>query len=185
MKLSLRFLSVVWRVFNWTFPNYCYGTSMNLKKEGNKENNTKKQNKIAIIGYEKYSTSALRERWLTSSQCIGRTAQGKQNGFPLGTSYERWKYRQARWPLLKNKKRSRTTITIKIIDNWKKSLGNFENPPKALNREKLYKKNKKKRIWCAATLDRNFMIRNRQPSVSKIFSSLEISTICPRNTKIK
>ena len=62
---------------------------MNLKKEGNKENNTKKQNKIAIIGYEKYSTSALRERWLTSSQCIGRTAQGKQNGIPLGTSYER------------------------------------------------------------------------------------------------
>lgn len=117
MKLSLRFLSVVWRVFNWTFPNYCYGTSMNLKKEGNKENNPKMQNKIAIIGYEKYSTSALRERWLTSSQCIGRTAQGKQNGFPLGTSYERWKYRQARRPLLKNKKRSRTTITIKIIDN--------------------------------------------------------------------
>ena len=146
MKLSLRFLSVVWRVFNWTFPNYCYDTSMNLKKEGNKENNTKKQNKIAIIGYEKYSTSALRERWLTSSQCIGRTAQGKQNGFPLGTSYERWKYRQARRPLLKNKKkRSRTTITIKIIDNKKKSLGNFENPPKALNREKLYKKKKKKK----------------------------------------
>ena len=105
MKLSLRFLSVVWRVFNWTFPNWLLlWYKYKSKKEGNKKKNTKKQNKIVIISYEKYSTSALRERWLASSDCVGRTASGKQNGFPLGTSYERWKYRQARRLLLKNKK---------------------------------------------------------------------------------
>ena len=79
MKLSLRFLSVVWRVFNWTFPNWLLlWYKYKSKKEGNKKKNTKKQNKIVIISYEKYSTSALGSAGWKAQIALGEQLQGNK-----------------------------------------------------------------------------------------------------------